>query len=459
MQKIWAEHALMPSGWQKKVLITICDMGHIKAVQTNIDKPKNEADIFYCGVLLPAPANIHSHGFQRAIAGMTERRGGDSADNFWAWRKLMYRFLCQLTPEDIETITAFVQMEMLEAGFAASTEFHYLHHQSDGTPYNNIAELSGRVINASHESGIGLTLLPVLYEQGGCDGRKLGKGQLRFGNNIDRFERLVESANATISKSFSDARIGVAPHSLRAVSRESLSEVIKLRPDDVVHIHLAEQIMEVDEVIAAYGKRPVEWLFDNHEISERWCLIHLTQMQPHETISVAQSRAVAGLCPITEANLGDGIFDAIRFLENKGRFAIGSDSNIRISLSEELRSLEYSQRLIHHARAALTQVPMSNGRTLFEGAIQGGAQASARKSGSIDVGNLADLMALDNDHVNLSGYVGDMILDSFIFVGDRTMISDVWAAGRHMVRDGRHIRYDSITAKYKACMRGLKDCL
>jgi len=459
MQIIWAKQALISSKWQNDVKVEVDEFGHILAVQDNVSKSSIASQYHSCGVLLPAPANVHSHAFQRAMAGMTERRGSDPGDNFWAWRKLMYRFLDQLTPDDIETIAAFVQMEMLEAGYAANTEFHYLHHQKDGAPYDNLAELSGRIAAASIETGIGLTLLPVLYEQGGCDGRALGQGQIRFGNKINQFEKLLTGANAFMSKLPDDARLGVAPHSLRAVSREALSNVISLRPDDVVHMHLAEQVGEVDEVLASYGARPVEWLFDHHKVDERWCLIHLTQMQSHETMAVAKSKAVAGLCPITEANLGDGVFDAVQYFEHEGRFGVGSDSNIRISVAEEIRGLEYSQRLVHRARAILATEDVSNGRLLFNGAVQGGAQASSRNSGTIEIGRLADMIALNSNHIDLLGREGDMLLDSFIFAGDKTMISDVWSAGRHLVKDGQHQKHDKITNNYRDCIQALKERL
>ena len=456
MQEIWAKQALTAKGWQKDVLIELGVDGHISSVVPNIAKANLKEDTHICGILCPAPANIHSHAFQRAMAGMTERRGADPVDNFWAWRKLMYRFLDQLTPDDIQTIAAFVQMEMLEAGYSANVEFHYLHHQKDGEPYDDIGELSGRIAAAAQETGIGLTLLPVLYEQGGCDGRALGAGQVRFGNDIDRFEKLLSRASEFLPDLPFDTRLGVAPHSLRAVSREVLSKVISLRPSDVVHMHLAEQIGEVDEVLSAYGARPVEWLFDNHKIDERWCLIHLTQMQPNETVSVAKSKAIAGLCPITEANLGDGTFDAVRYFENNGRFGIGSDSNVCISLTQELRALEYSQRLIHRARAVLATVDISNGRLLYEGAATGGAQASGRHSGVIDAGYLADMLTLDSEHVDLLGRDEDMLLDSFIFAGGKEMIKDVWSAGRHLVKDGHHIKRDAIMSDYKRCIASLK---
>ena len=450
MKTLWAKQALTSEGWQSDVQVTIDDDGLIQSVDVGA-KPSVER----YGFLLPAPANIHSHAFQRAMAGMTERRGADPTDNFWSWRKLMYKFLDQLTPDHIEAIAAFVQMEMLEAGYGASVEFHYLHHQADGRPYNNLAELSERIAAAAQTSGMGLTLLPVLYEQGGCDGRALGQGQIRFGNDFDRFAKLFEGAQAGLASLPRDSRIGVAPHSLRAVSRESLTAVSTLHRKGPLHIHLAEQVGEVEEVVAAYGKRPVEWLFENHEIDARWCFIHATQMLEHETSAMAKSGAVAGLCPITEANLGDGIFDGVRYLEHGGRFGIGSDSNIRISLSEELRALEYSQRLKHLGRAVLATETRSAGRVLFEGAASGGAFASGRDAGVLEVGKLADIMALDSEHIDLMGKNADMVLDSYIFAGDDNMVTDVWSAGRHMVTQGRHKKRDIIMSRYRSVMSSL----
>ncbi len=452
MKTIWAKHALTAEGWQENVKVSVGADGIITSVNTGV-KPSGIS----VGILLPAPANVHSHAFQRAMAGMTEQRGDDPQDNFWTWRKLMYRFLDQLTPHDVEVITAFVQMEMLEAGYGASVEFHYLHHQADGTPYENIAELSHRITAAASQSGIGLTLAPVLYEQGGCDGRALGAGQVRFGNNIDTYAALLDSAATGCKYLPTDTRLGVAPHSLRAVGPESFLHVSTLRPFAPLHMHLAEQSGEVDEVLAAYGQRPAEWLVAHHSVDERWCLVHATQLEPHETTALAKSGAVVGLCPMTEANLGDGIFDGVSYLTQEGRFGIGSDSNIRISLSEELRTLEYSQRLKHHGRAMLASRHKSAGRVLFEGAAQGGALASGRQSGRLKVGLLADMMALDGGNLDLEGKAGDMLLDTYIFAGGDHMITDVWSAGRHLVKDGQHINRSQISEAYRRCMFSLRD--
>lgn len=454
MNMIWAAQALLPSGWARDVLIEFNDSGRIHAVTPEAQPAGHRADI-----LLPAPANAHSHGFQRAMAGLTESRGPDPHDSFWTWRRLMYRFLDLLTPEQVQAITALVQMEMLEAGYATNVEFHYLHHQPGGAPYDDLSEMSWRIIAAAQDTGIGLTLLPVQYQFGGCDRRALTDGQIRFGNDPDRFAQLVQDAQTALRVLGADARLGVAPHSLRAVDIKTVSDSAQLVPDGPVHMHLAEQLAEVDEIFAAYGRRPVEWLLEQAEPDKRWCLIHCTQMAPHETIALAKTGAVAGLCPITESSLGDGIFDAVRWLDAGGRIAVGSDSNIRIALSEELRMLDYSQRLRDHSRAALATPRQSTGRRLFEAICAGGAQAAGRPSGHIAPGNLADLMALDGTHIDLMEQSGDKILDCWIFAGDDRMVQDVWSAGRHMVKGGRHVAREQITASYARAMQPLRDVL
>lgn len=452
MQTVWAEQALVGDQWMKQVAVGIGADGRIASVSSGIAPSGMRV-----GALLPAPANLHSHAFQRAMAGMTERRSHAARDTFWTWRQLMYRFLDALTPDDIEAIAAFVQMEMLESGYAAVAEFHYVHHQPDGTPYDDLAELSARIAAASQQSGIGLTLLPVLYQQAGCDGAPLGAGQVRFGNGIDRFADLHERASRIVASLAPDARIGVAPHSLRAVSREGLAASVALAPTAPLHMHLAEQTGEVEEVLAAYGKRPVGWLLDTHAVDARWCLIHCTQMDDAETVALARTGAVAGLCPITESSLGDGIFNGATYLGVGGRFGIGSDSNIRIALSEELRTLEYSQRLRDRGRAILATETASTGRVLFDGAVRGGAQAAGRGTGAIEAGNWADLVAIDTSAIDLEGRQGDELLDSYIFAGDDRMIRDVWSAGRHLVRAGRHVDRDSIASRYRQAMGSLRD--
>lgn len=452
--EIWAEQALLATGWARDVRVSLGPDGRIAGVQT--DAARDGAQI--TGILLPAPANAHSHAFQRAMAGLSERRGPDPRDSFWTWRKLMYRFLDHLTPDHVQAIAALAQMEMLEAGYACNVEFHYLHHQPGGVPYANLAEMSERIIAATAQTGIGLTLLPVQYQYGGLDRRPLGAGQIRFGNDLDRFARLYQGAAAALAQLPADCRMGVAPHSLRAVAPETLAQIAALT-DGPVHMHLAEQQAEVDEVRAALGARPVEWVLDNIALHSGVTLIHCTRMLPHETTALAQSGAVAGLCPITEASLGDGIFDAARWFGAGGAVAIGSDSNIRIALTEELRQLEYSQRLRDHARTVLASRAHSTGRRLFQAAAQGGALAAGRACGVIAPGMQADLLALDATHLDLLERQGDTLLDSFIFAGDERMVLDVWSAGRHVVKAGQHINRQEIIAGYRKAMRDLGQTL
>lgn len=440
MQEIHARQALTPQGWKSDLCLSI-ENGQIARISHGPAAP----GAMPVDLLLPAPTNLHSHAFQRAMAGLTERRGPDPSDSFWTWRRLMYRFLDRLTPDHVETIAALVFMEMLEAGYGGVAEFHYLHHDPSGTPYARLSEMAARIAAAAEDTGLGLTLLPVLYMQGGCDGRALASGQRRFGCDPELYARLHAECAARIAEGPADFRIGTAPHSLRAVPPEALADIAALAPDAPIHMHLAEQLAEVEEVEAHLGARPTEWLLNHAELGPRWCLIHCTQMTPEETRALAATGAIAGLCPITESSLGDGIFDGARFLGAGGGFGIGSDSNIHIALWEELATLEYSQRLRDRSRAALATENRSTGRVLFEAAAQGGAQAAGRPAGGIAEGRLADLVALSTDNPYLCHRKGDAVLDSLIFGGrGRACVDDVWSAGRHVVKAGRHVARDRI---------------
>lgn len=447
---LWAEHALTNTGWESAVSVVINAAGRIESVSANQTASGEQV-----GILLPAVANLHSHAFQRAMAGMTESRGPDPRDSFWNWRKLMYRFLANLTPDDAESIAAFGQMEMLESGYATVGEFHYLHHQADGKPYSELAEMSERIMAAASQSGIGLTLLPVLYEQGGCDGRALTGGQKRFGNSIDEFAHLFSSVLSSAAKHLPTASVGIAPHSLRAVSQAALTSAHQLADGRPFHIHIAEQEAEVQEILAALGARPVQWLLDNYSVDSTWCLVHATQMLRGETRRLAKSGAVAGLCPITESNLGDGIFDGVSYQESVGQWGIGTDSNVRISLSEELRTLEYSQRLRDKGRAIYADETRSTGRVLYDFALQGGAQALQRESGSIAVGQIADLLVLDESSPSFIAVEKDSWLDAWIFANDDRLVTDVWSSGQHVVKNGQHVHREKIEACYRRTLSSL----
>lgn len=447
---IHAKQALLEDGWASDVRLTVDD-GHITQIEAGAQAQAGDTSV---DTLLPALANLHSHSFQRAMAGMTEvRKAG--RDSFWTWRDLMYRFMDRLTPEQIEAIAALVFMEMQEAGYAAVGEFHYVHHQRGGTPYDNIAELSHRVFAAARATGIGLTHLPVLYTYGGAGQVALIEGQLRFGNDADRFAKLVAGARDGVTDLHADAQVGIAPHSLRATAPKELQQVLAAHEAGPIHIHIAEQPKEVSDIEAWLGKRPVDWLLSNADVDENWCLIHATHMTAGETRAMAKSGAVAGLCPITEANLGDGPFNGPEYLEAGGVFGVGSDSNVNISLTEELRTLEYSQRLRDLARNVMVVGEGSVGHTLYTGAAKGGAQALGRNAGVIAKGRLADLVAIDTTDPALCALSQEQILDGLVFAAKDAVVTDVWSAGRHAVQNGRHTHRDSIVSSYRRAIAGL----
>lgn len=458
MTDIIAQNALLPTGWARDVCVTVGEDGRIVAVETN--QPARSSSTAgkteHADILLPAPANLHSHAFQRAMAGLTERRQAGAADSFWSWRDLMYRFVGQLTPEHLAAIAAQLYVEMLEAGYASVGEFHYIHHQPGGQAYDNPAQMSLAIVDAARITGIGLTLLPVYYVQANMDGAGLDGGQRRFGNDLESFARLLDAARIAIDD-LPGARLGIAPHSLRAVPAAALGALVGAHGDGPIHIHISEQQREVREVEAALGARPVAWLMDNAPVDERWCLIHATHMNAGETASVAASGAVVGLCPITEANLGDGIFDGDAYFKAQGRFGIGSDSNVRVALAEELRCLEYSQRLRYRARNVLAPDGGSTGRTVFERAATGGAQGMGRRSGKIEAGQLADLIGLDAGALALDGLSGDAVLDAWIFCADDRLVRDVWVAGRQVVAQGRHFARQAIEKRFRAVCGQLRD--
>ena len=447
---IFAKQAKLPSGWAKNVRLTFTS-GRITAIDVGQNP---EASDVVVDTVLPALANLHSHSFQRAMAGMTEFRMAGK-DSFWTWRDLMYRFTANLTPEHIEAISAFVFLEMQEAGYASVGEFHYLHHQPGGAPYEDPGELSASIAAAAEKTGIGLTHLPVLYTYGGAGKVPLEAGQARFGNSVDQFNALVGRAQEVVADLPADCLVGIAPHSLRATSPEDLKAVLKVHGSGPVHIHIAEQPKEVADIQGWLGARPVEWLLANANVTSRWCLIHATHMTTEETVHMARSGAVAGLCPVTEANLGDGAFNGPGYLAENGVFGIGSDSNVLISLTEELRTLEYSQRLRDMARNVMVVGEGPVGEALYMGAAKGGAQALGRGTGTIVIGELADLVAIDSTSPTLCYLRDDQLLDGLVFAAKDAVVTDVWSAGRHAVKSGRHISHNEITTAYRATMQSL----
>ncbi|NOE19486.1 formimidoylglutamate deiminase [Ruegeria atlantica] len=447
---IFANRALLSTGCATNLRVEI-SQGLIVSLQQGAAAQEGDTCV---DTLLPALANLHSHAFQRAMAGMTEYRKA-GRDSFWTWRELMYRFTQHLTPDHVQAIAALVYMEMQEAGYASVGEFHYLHHQPDGTPYDNLAELSQRIMAASAETGIGLTHLPVLYSYAGVGEQPLEARQQRFGNDVDRYLALVEQAQVALGDLPGDCQIGIAPHSLRATSPQDLARVLDEKKTGPVHIHIAEQPMEVEQVHEGLGARPVEWLLSNATVNHRWCLIHATHMTEKETRDMAATGVVAGLCPITEANLGDGPFNGAVFLEAGGRFGVGSDSNVLVSMTEELRTLEYSQRLRDLSRNVLVEGDGSVGQTLYCNAALGGAQALGRAAGQIAEGMLADLVAIDSQDPALCALRPEQLLDGLVFAAKDHVVTDLWSAGRHQVRRGRHIARDRIVSGYRRAMADL----
>lgn len=451
--------ALLPDGWRRDVTVAVDPLGAISAVDAEAADAAGEAPIRFSGIAIPGVPNVHSHAHQRAMVGLAER-SGPGADTFWTWRQAMYGFALRMGPEDLEAIAAQLYVEMLKAGFTAVGEFQYLHHQPDGEPYAEPAELSLRCIKAADMAGIAITLLPTLYSHGGFGGAPGTEGQRRFLNGADGFLDIVWRL-----KSETDGhplrQLGIAPHSLRAVTADLLGEVIAgfdaLDGEAPIHIHIAEQVKEVDDCLAWCGRRPVELLFDSFDVGPRWCAIHATHMTEAESSRLARSGAVTGLCPTTEANLGDGTFDAPPYFEAGGAIAVGSDSQATVGPAEDLRQLEYSQRLARRARNVLAGGPhRSTGRALLDRALRGGARALAQPVGAIEVGRRCDIVVLDPDHPALVGRDGDEAVDTWVFSAGAAAVKDTIVAGRPVVMDRRHASEEDILARFRAAMGRLR---
>jgi formiminoglutamate deiminase len=448
---LFFDEALLPQGWAKNVRLRI-DAGRIVAVES-AGNPVAGDERHRLG--LPGLCNVHSHAFQRGMAGLAEIRNA-TADNFWTWRELMYRFVERMTPEDIEAIAAQAYVDMLEAGFTRVGEFHYVHHDGSGRPYQDIAELAGRIIAASQASGISLTLLPVFYAHAGFGGRAPEPLQRRFVNDLDGFAKLMDQCRRLLA-SEPGSMVGIAPHSLRAVTPDELMAILPLGQGGPVHIHVSEQTREVEDCLAWSGARPVAWLLDHAPVDRRWCLIHATHTTEDELRCMANAGAVAGLCPMTEANLGDGIFDARTFLSHGGQFGVGSDSNILIGPADELRQLEYAQRLLRRERNVVaTESSVSTGRALYDRALAGGTRALGLEVAGLKQGAWADIVSLDTGHVTLAGRSADALIDSWIFAGGRaTLLDCVWTSGRKVVTNGRHHDRDAIAVRFRRRLEGL----
>ena len=447
MTSLHLRRALLPGGWTPDVRLTV-EGGVFTSVEAG-QAPAANDECHAVGV--PGMANLHSHAFQRAMAGLTERRG-PSTDTFWTWRETMYRFALSIGPEETEAVAGLLYAEMLESGFCRVGEFHYLHHAPDGRPYDNIAELAERIVAAAAGTGIGLTLLPVFYAHGNFGGAAPRDGQRRFLNDPPRFARLLDASRAAAAL-LPGTNLGVAPHSLRAVTEAELAEVVAMAGGGPIHMHIAEQIREVEDSLAFSGQRPVEWLLARFPVAD-WCLIHATHMSPAETVGLARGGAVAGLCPVTEANLGDGIFPARAFLDAGGAFGVGSDSNVRIGVAAELAQLEYAQRLAQRERNVLAAAGGSNGRALVDAAVAGGARALG-VAGGLCVGAPADVVTLAAEHPLYAHLADDALLDAWVVSAGNALVDCVWARGVRRVTGGRHHDRPARAGRFRAAMARL----
>ncbi|KPA98032.1 formimidoylglutamate deiminase [Pseudomonas asplenii] len=452
MSAFFAERALLPSGWAKNVRLEVDAQGVLARVEADSDAQGAER---LGGPLLPGMPNLHSHAFQRAMAGLAEVAGNPN-DSFWTWRDLMYRLVGRISPEQMGIIARQLYIEMLKAGYTSVAEFHYVHHDTQGQPYADPAELALRISQAATDAGIGLTLLPVLYSHSGFGGQAPSDGQRRFINSTENYLKLQARLQPLLARQPAQA-LGLCFHSLRAVTPQQISEVLAASDRHCpVHIHIAEQQKEVDDCLAWSGKRPLQWLYDHLEVDSRWCLVHATHADAEEVSRMARSRAIAGLCLTTEANLGDGIFPAVDFLAQGGRLGIGSDSHVSLSVVEELRWLEYGQRLRDQRRNRLYRAdqPMV-GRTLFDAALEGGAQALGQAIGGLEVGKRADWLVLDGNDPYLATAEDDGILNRWLFAGGDRQVRDVMVNGQWAVRGGRHAAEEESTRAFAQVLREL----
>ena len=444
---IHAGRAFIESGskshWAHDVRLTVAD-GRIARIESGA---RPEAGDLRHACLVPGIPNLHSHAFQRGMAGLAEQRG-NSDDSFWTWREVMYRFLDRMTPEDLNAIAALAAMEMLESGFTRLGEFHYLHHDAGGHAYADPARMCAAIAEAAAETGIALTLLPVFYAHSGFGGLAPSPGQRRFLHDLDGFARLLDGARAAVA-GLDEAVVGLAPHSLRAVCPDELMHLQAMAGQGPIHIHIAEQAKEVEDCLAWSGQRPVEWLLDHAQVDRRWCMVHATHMTHEETTRLALSGAVAGLCPVTEANLGDGLFPMADWLAAGGSYGIGSDSNVLIDATEEMRLLEYGQRLFTRRRNLLADAATaSSGEAIWRAALNGGGQALGVEGG-LKQGNAFDAVSLDLDHPSLCARGPDRVLDGLVFASGRAGIDCVWRFGKQVVSSGRHHARDGIVRRYR----------
>ncbi|WP_116811440.1 formimidoylglutamate deiminase [Steroidobacter cummioxidans] len=449
MTVLYTEQLLTTTGWVQSSRLHL-DGARIAKIESDV-APKVGDERHQ--VIVPTMPNLHSHAFQRGMAGLAETRGR-SEDNFWSWRDTMYRFASRMSPEHLQAIAAQAYVEMLEAGFGRVGEFHYLHHDIGGRRFGDPAEMVGRIAAAAGETGIALTLLPVFYAHASFGGQTPSEGQARFIHDVESYARLLERCREVVA-TLPASVVGVAPHSLRAVTPGELAAVVRMLPDAPVHIHIAEQQNEVRDCLAWSGLRPVRWLLDNAAVDSRWCLVHATHVDTGEIEAIARSGATVGLCPVTEANLGDGIFPAADFAAAGGQFGIGTDSNVCISLSGELSLLEYTQRLSLGIRNVIGLEGHSTGMALYRRALSGGGRALGAPQTGLIEGAAADLVSLSRREPAMICRSGDALIDSWLFATGGGVVDCVWVSGVKQIERGRHRSRDSVRDAYERTMQEL----
>jgi formimidoylglutamate deiminase len=455
MKVYQCERLFTGTEWLTNAYIQVDSDGNIVSISQTSDQ---STVINLSGAVVPGMVNLHSHAFQRSIAGLSEYRGNPQ-DSFWSWRDIMYRFVEQFSADDFHVIASQLYIEMLKSGYTSCVEFHYTHHQADGSHYDEVAELSIQVMEAAQKVGIRQTHCPVFYAWSGFGEQPPNQGQKRFINSIQSYQAIVD---AVVEKSATSETLsfGIAPHSLRAANQEQISKIIQHldRHDDQapIHIHISEQVKEVEDCINHYGQRPVEWLYSQFDVNQRWCLVHATHLTDGETQQIATSGAVAGLCITTEANLGDGIFPIQSYLANGGVWGIGSDSHISVSPVEELRWLEYQNRLLSKQRAVLASEQTKHiGTNLYTQALKGGAQALGQSVGAIEAGKKADWLVLDTQSPLLVGLDSKFIIDAWIFSGNQNVVKDVFVNGECVISNYQHAQQDQVEKRYRSLMRRL----
>ncbi|MBS1103198.1 formimidoylglutamate deiminase [Gluconobacter sp. Dm-62] len=453
MTELFAKQALLPDGWRRNVRITVAKDGTFSSI---IPDSAFSADMQRYDVVIPTQISLHSHAFQRAMGGLAERKQNPD-DTFWTWRTRMYQLAHRISPEQMQDVAAFLYMQMLKAGYSQVAEFHYLHNAVDGRPYASPAEMSSRLAAAATDAGIGITLLPTLYARGGFDGSPLNEAQKRFSSTSETIADILSDLQAEWHGS-QLVRTGIGLHSLRAVDIQSVSPLLQAAgPGAPIHIHIAEQQREVDTCLSITGQRPVDHLMSHASIDARWCLVHATHLSDDEVTAIARSTAVAGLCPITEANLGDGIFPFEAYVAQGGRFGIGSDSNVLLSPWEELRLLEYGLRLQRQKRCIALPPGQkgSIGAWLYHQCLAGGAQACGVSLDGLRPGARADLCVIDEQALSLPDLQEDDILDSAIFATSHPPVRHVMCAGQWRITDGHHADEVRLTQAFHATLRTL----